>query len=229
MKNLLSSLAVMLFVSASVLILGDSPVCAQMSIGGRIGLDIGSVTFSQSLPNGETNSTHTGILVGAQLDNWFSDMWAISVQLLYNQKGSSFSFSDVGTGVSSTTGTSDEVQSYLELPILVKFAFGSGDFKPYLFAGPSFGLLLSSTNSANGTSVSDDSDFNSLDISALVGVGASYRLGAGGPSLLLDVGDAFGLVNILKNGNTVTATGQSVSQSVKTNDIRIAAGIMFPL
>jgi hypothetical protein len=226
MKNLLSSLAVILFVSASVLFFGNSSVSAQTLIGGRIGLDIGSVSFSPDLPNGETNSTHTGILVGAQLDNWFSDMWAISVQLLYNQKGFEISASENGNGVSSTT---DGVSSYLELPILVKFAIGSGDFKPYLFAGPSFGLLLSSTETNGSTSISNDSDLNTLDISALVGVGASYRLGVGGPSLLLDIGDAIGLVNISKNGNTVTASGQSVSQSVKTNDIRIAAGILFPL
>lgn len=227
MKRILCFFGIILFVSASVLIVGDSPATAQMSIGGRIGLDIGSVSFSQSLPSGETNSTHTGILVGGQLDNWFSDMWAISIQLLYDQKGSEFSIAaNNGNGVSSTT---DGVSSYLELPILVKFAIGSGSFKPYIFAGPSFGLLLTSTETNGNTSLSVDSDYNTLDISALLGVGASLRLGDTGPSILLDIGDAIGLVNIIKNGNTEPVTSQEVSQSAKTNDIRIAAGIMFPL
>jgi hypothetical protein len=228
MKKQLYSLAVILFISACVLIVGGSPANAQMSIGGRIGVDIGSVSYSQSLPSGYTTSSHTGFLVGAQLDNWFSDMWALSVQLLYDQKGSAFTIADnSGSGLASTTGST--VSSYLEIPILVKFAIGSGDFRPYLFAGPSFGFLLAASETSGSTSISIDSSFNTLDVSALVGVGASYRLGHDGPSLLLDIGDAIGLVNIVKNGNTQPVTSQEVSETAKTNDIRIAAGIMFPL
>jgi hypothetical protein len=228
MKKQLYSLAVILFISASVLIVSGSPASAQMSIGGRIGVDIGSVSYSQSLPSGYTSSSHTGILVGGQLDNWFSDMWALSIQLLYDQKGSAFTIAaNNGTGLSSTTGNT--VSSYLEIPILVKFAIGSGDFRPYLFAGPSFGFLLAASETNGSQSVSVDSTFNTLDISALVGVGASLSLGHNGPSLLLDIGDAIGLVNVIKNGNTEPVTSQEVSETAKTNDIRIAAGIMFPL
>ncbi len=227
MKKQLSSFAVMFFVSACVLIVGNSSASAQMTVGGRVGLDIGSLSFSPDLPSGETSSSHTGFLVGGQLDDWFSDMWALSVQLLYNQKGASLNYNESFDGI-SVSGSGSEVLSYLEIPILAKVAFGSGDVKPYLFAGPSIGILLSATGSstANGTSTStsDDSDFNTLDLSALVGAGVSYKL-AGGPSLFVDAGYAIGLINIAKNNSSSTST----SMTNKTNDIRIAAGVMFPL
>jgi len=194
-----------------------------MMIGGRVGLDIGNFAYDPALPAGFTGSSVTGLLIGGQLEAWYSEMWALSVQLLYDQKGTHIDYS---SGVSGFTlsGSDDAVFGYLEVPVLAKVAFGSGDFKPYLFAGPSIGILLSATSRNNGTSTDVDSNFNTLDLAALVGAGVSYKPG-GGPTLFLDAGYAIGLINILKNGTSPSGG----SESEKTNDIRIAAGILFPL
>jgi opacity protein-like surface antigen len=218
MKKQLCSLAVLSFITLSALNAG-----AQMTIGGRVGLDIGSLSYSPGLPSGNSTSYHTGFLVGAQMDDWFNDMWAISVQLLYDQKGSYIN-------VNGSSALDEEALSYLEIPILAKVALGSGDVKPYLFAGPSIGIQLSATrtyDNVSSTSMSDDTDYNKIDLAVLVGAGVSYKL-AGGSSLFLDAGYAIGLINIAKN-NAYNTSASGASETVKTNDIRIAAGILFPL
>lgn len=217
MNKLLRLFSVAILVFTSMLIVGARPASAQMMVGGRVGLDIGNLSFSPSLPSGVSTSSNTGFLIGGQLDNWFNDMWAISIQLLYDQKGESESESFDGISESSSL-----VASYIEIPILAKVAFGSGDIKPYVFAGPSIGILASATSTVNGNSASVDSSFNTLDLAVLIGAGVSYKL-AGGPSIFVDAGYAIGLLNIANNSNS------NSSETVKTNDIRIAAGVMFPL
>jgi opacity protein-like surface antigen len=125
-------------------------------------------------------------------------------------------------------GTGDVVFNYLEIPILVKVALGSGDIQPYVFAGPSVGILLSATSTSGGTSQSVDSTFSTLNLSLPLGAGVSYKL-AGGISLFLDAAYEIGILNILKNTSYKDAKGNSVSQSLKTNDIRIGVGAMFPI
>ena len=217
MKKQLCSLAVLSFITLCAL-----NADAQMTIGGRVGLDIGSLSYSPGLPSGNNTSYHTGFLVGAQMDEWFNNMWAISVQLLYDQKGSFIN--------ENVSALDDEALSYLEIPILAKVSFGSGDVKPYLFAGPSIGIQLSATrtyDNVSSTSMSDDTDYNKIDLAVLVGGGVSYKL-AGGPSLFLAAGYAIGLINIAKN-NAYNTSASGASETVKTSDIRLAAGILFPL
>jgi opacity protein-like surface antigen len=218
MKKLLFTLAVLSFVTFSA----RNADAQQLMIGGRVGLNIGNASFSPSLESGISTSANTGLLIGGQLDNWFNDMWAISVQLLYVQKGVGLSASGNG----ETISVSDAV-NYIEIPILAKVAFGSGAIKPYLFAGPSIGIMVSASTTENGTSTSDDSDFNSIDLAALVGAGVSFKID-GGPSIFVDAGYAIGLINIASN-NSDNTVSPGVQQTIKTNDIRIAAGVMFPL
>lgn len=175
-----------------------------------------------------TVSSRTGFLLGGQLDYWFTPMWALSVQALYDQKG------DQLTGVSPENGlpeTDDFTLGYIEVPVLAKVALGSSDVKPYFFAGPSFGFLLSANDhqiqTINGATYSDQTvdvsnSFSTIDVSLLFGAGVAYQT-SGGTQLFLDAGYALGLVNVENTTNT------QVNETIESRDVRIAAGAMFPL
>jgi hypothetical protein len=196
-------------------------------IGVRGGLAIAGETITPPFSD-FTLGTKTGFLGGGQLDYWFDPMWALSVQLLYDQKGASL------TSTSSNgaqTETDDLALGYIEIPVTAKVALGSSNFKPYLFAGPSIGFLTSAQThqvqtTYGVTSLDQTADetntFNTVDLSLLFGAGASYQL-AGGTQLMLDAGYALGLINVEKNANTGT------SEQIGSRDIRVAAAVMFPL
>ncbi len=200
------------------------PPTPGLMLGARLGLG-----FTNESTPAYTNFTvggRTGFLIGGQLDYWFTPMWALSAQVLYNQKG------DQLTGISPDNGypeTDDFLLSYLEVPVLAKVALGSGGLRPYLFAGPDFGFLLSANDHQIQTQLGYDQtvdvspNFNSVDVSLLFGAGVSYDLGASGTELFADAGYALGLVNVENTAYTQTA------ESLESRDLRIAAGVMFPL
>jgi hypothetical protein len=233
MKKLLFSLSVLSF------IVFDTPIAdaQQMMIGARLGANLANQS-NDSLPSGASNSINTGILAGVQFDYWFNDMWALSVQAFYDEKGSNEHYSQPVTFEGETTtatGTSNLNLNYIEVPILLKASFGSSNIRPYVFAGPSFGFFLSGNESTNtaatfpgaiNTTTSAyqdiaDSSINSPDISVVFGAGVSSKL-TSGQMLFLDAAYSLGLVNITK-----TSSGDNTT--IKSRDIRIAAGILFPL
>jgi hypothetical protein len=175
-----------------------------------------------------TLGSRTGFILGGQLDYWFAPAWALSVQALYDQKGASLTS---GNAASAQTETDELNLAYLEVPILAKVALGSSDFRPYLFAGPSFGFLLSANTHQTVTqygvvttdqTADETNTFQTIDASLLFGAGVSYQL-TGGPQLMLDAGYALGLVNVEKNANTGTA------ETIGSRDIRVAAAAMWPI
>lgn len=175
-----------------------------------------------------TLGTRTGFLLGGQLDYWFAPAWALSVQALYDQKGATLTS---GNAASAQTETDELSLGYLEVPILAKVALGSSNFRPYLFAGPSIGFLLSANTHQTVTqygvvttdqTTDETNTFNTIDASLLFGAGVSYQL-TNGPQLMLDAGYALGLLNVEKNANTGT------SETIGSRDIRVAAAAMWPL
>jgi Outer membrane protein beta-barrel domain len=224
MKKLLISLAILSFVTLSAM-----NADAQHSyLGVRVGANLANQSYD-SLPSGTSLGIHTGFLAGGQFDYWFDDMWALSAQVLYDQKGAHEAINESVEGFSAT-GTEDVNFNYLEIPILLKVSFGSGDIRPYVFAGPSFGIFLSGSgkisSSYQGTTMDTtisvpDSSVKSPDISAVFGAGVSLKLSSG-PMLFFDAAYALGLVNIAK-----TQPGDNTT--VKSRDIRLAVGILFPL
>lgn len=203
------------------------PLEPSTFIGVRGGLGIAGENITPPFSD-FTLGTRTGFLLGGQLDYWFAPQWALSVQMLYDQKGATLQSVSNG-GV--TTETDDLSLGYLEIPVLAKLGFGTSDIRPYLFAGPSLGFLLSANThqvvtqygvTASDQTVDETNTFNTVDLSLLFGAGVSYQI-AGGPQLMLDAGYALGLVNVEKNINTGS------NESIGSRDIRIAAGAMWPL
>ncbi len=186
-----------------------------------------------------SNGIRTGFLAGLQIDRNFSDVWGISAELLYDQKGTNVNYNESGPSTSSPeypgpwsqTGTSEVTLNYLEVSLLLKARFGSGNLRPYVFVGPSLGTFLSGKQqdsiTFNYTGITQSSDttrsipasiVKTFDISFVGGAGVELTLGAG-QIIFVDAAYAYGLTNDVQRDGIPVMTPR---------DIRLAAGILFP-
>jgi hypothetical protein len=209
----------------------------QMMIGARGGLNFANEAYT-NLPNGESISGRTLMLVGGQFDCWLNRSWAISLQVLYDQKGANSSMNE-GVYPPATAAWN---ASYFEIPLLAKVSFGGGVVRPYIFVGPSVGFLLSNNEKfqfySGGTSIPNglgtfgrlvDTMANitdstaKIDLSIVAGAGISFTFDSG-MQLFLDASYAYGLNNI-----DDYSWDKDYGISVYSRDIRLAAGVLFPL
>jgi len=209
MKKLLCSFAALILFAVLAL-----PIYAQPMIGARIGVNLANESWDSQDPN---IGIKIGFLGGAQCDYWIDDRFGVGAQLIFDMKGARFTPSD---GLPNETD--DENLNTLEIPILLKLRMPAGTIKPYAFIGPSIGILLSSTLHSEYTvnGQSHDTSFtlsnrSSTDFSVLFGAG--IMIDAGSVDVNFDAGYAIGLTNV------------AIIGPVKSRDIRIAAGILFPL
>jgi hypothetical protein len=111
--------------------------------------------------------------VGGALELEVSPSWTVAVEAMYVQKGAKFT----GTFVEFTgdpTGTLDVhlVLEYAEVPILLRASLGSGSFRPYLIAGPTFGFALDATQKSDlFPDITFSEDMKPLDLGATAGIG----------------------------------------------------------
>ncbi len=206
----------------------------QMMIGVRGGVNLANEDWS----DGYSVSLHPGILAGGEIDYLFTHLWTLSIQLLYDQKGAHADGFGLADGPAAS-GTADWTTSYLEIPILAKVSFGYGAVRPYLFAGPSIGFLLSNLEKLHGagyslyneqgpfysmdTTVNISDSTAKVDLSIVAGAGISFSL-TSGTQFFVDASYAFGLINSDNYHNDYEN-----GLSIYSRDIRIAAGVLFPL
>jgi len=225
--GVLMKFAVFLFL-ISPFIITPNVYGQTMKIGARAGINLANENY-ENLPNDESISLRALFLGGAQFDYRLTNSIVISLQLLYDQKGA-----HAENGLSKA----DWTISYFEVPILAKIYFSDGAVRPYLFGGPSFGFLhrnserLQTTiNFPNGIAIPYSKDTvanitdstSKFDFSIIAGAGISLTL-TSGLELFLDAGYAFGLVNL---DNYSADKGKDYY--IYSRDVRIAAGILFPL
>jgi len=150
----------------TILVLISSIGFSQVKLGVRGGLNLANV--SEDLGGTETfdfeglplqitldQSNRTTFNAGGFLEYWFSPMFALQINLLYNQKGFLIegnlneTIIEQGIPINIKLDAEETVKlSYLSFPILAKVAFGESNFKPFLIAGPEIGFLLSAKDHA---------------------------------------------------------------------------------
>ncbi|SRR5579883_868513 len=206
----------------------------QIMIGARAGVNLANRHFDNSNLN---TTLFLHLLAGGELDYSFNKMWALSLQLLYDQKGAhaDTSFFTTEESPNLIMGTADWTTTYLEIPILAKVTFDDESIRPHIFAGPSIGILLSNTerfqssgSSSPKTAPSDTTvnitDYTAtIDLSIVAGAGISLSL-ASGPMLFFDAAYAYGLTSITKSTSSYTS-----NNNIYSRDIRLAAGVLFPI
>jgi hypothetical protein len=235
MKKLIFSLGILIVIALP----GINAHAQLMYCGVRAGANLANES-ANSLPSGASNNFTLGFLAGLQFDYLLDDSWGLSIQMLYDEKGALTQYSSY-----YATGTVRTGLNYIEMPLLIKKSFGDGDRRLYLFAGPSLGYFLSGAQNTNlriqSTGYYDysvpvaqplpDSAVNSFDISAVVGAGVSSKWSSG-QIFFLEASFAFGLISSAHEGIYGAATDYYQPQQImttKSRDIRIAAGILFPL
>ncbi len=233
MKNSIAFIVILCFFS----LFSGLTLAQHLYVGARAGVSLANQS-NNSLPTGYSNAINSGLIIGGEVDIPFSKTWSVCLQALYDQKGTLQNLDSIVFTTEQSpnpmrgSGAARQNFNYLEIPILFKAIWGSSAIRPYVFAGPSFGIFLSGSQSINiGTTgsganeaiTSDQpiaaSSVNSPDISVLAGVGISLTFSSNA-MLIADVSYALGLVNIDNSRDNTT---------VESRDIRLAAGILFPL
>ncbi|MBX9853866.1 MAG: PorT family protein [Cytophagaceae bacterium] len=136
-----------------------------------------------------------------------------------------------------------ENQTWMHLPVTLKYNFGKKKLVPFIQAGMSLDLFLASSGNIKRTSIENDNDAsgpsvqmsslrNKLNYSAVFGAGARYKIGYG--YAILDVRYNLGLRNIVNvknrysNNELVYYYGYIDSDS-KLHNIMISVGYLKSL
>jgi len=148
------------------------PASAQVSVGAFAGISHFSVDQEVEV-DGVELSNKTGLAVGGIVNFALTEMVGLQFEPMFLHKGST---ADV-TGF----GQVDVTASYLELPVLLTYSFGTGSIRPYLMVGPTVGYLLSAKQEAEFIpEAAEDIKDRSEDIEFGVtgGLGVQFPLGA---------------------------------------------------
>jgi hypothetical protein len=120
-----------------------------------------------------------------------ADQFALQGEFLYNRKGCSVPPPAYNPTVTITG-------SYFDLVALAKYNIPiEGNIKPSVFAGPSFGILLSATANQNGTTTDITSSASGSDFGLIFGGGAMYKMGNRG--IVFDLRYYLGFTSVQKN------------------------------
>ena len=165
------------------------------------GIDLGikaGATFASL--TGETDaSTKTGFVGGAFLTIKFSDKIAIQGDLLYSQQGAKLELDDINL-------------NYINFPIVLKYYIIK---RINIQAGPQFGTVV---NDNLGEVFGPNSDFNSFDITGIVGIGIDLPL-----NLRITGRYGFGLSEI----SSIEFEGDSKETNSKNSVFSLTAGFSF--
>jgi hypothetical protein len=191
----------------------------------KVGPGFSTVTGATADAGGSVGSL-TGLNVAAEVDLPVSNSVAIETGLNFIQRGFSMSFSGNESGF-DFSGTAKGRISYLVVPALVKFVFGSSS-RFSIFAGPyaAYRLGVSSSGSLTINGQTQDipvsqadqdnanDDISRVDYGARAGVSGEFPLTS---SLSFSVGAAydFGLKNI--NSGNDASTVSVKNRSILTN------------
>ena len=231
MKNHRGSI---LFLTPVILLVEATNVSAQVhtSVGVRVGVNTANASYTSTM-SGVSKSARTGLVLGSIVEIGFSDIVFLRAEPMYTQNGAMIDIADRNESVKETYKL-----EYLEIPVHVKAQFGVGALRPYIFAGPNLGILLSAKIDEeiplafagaeyrqSGTRDIKDQT-SSTNFGFDFGAGVAYDVTAN-VSLLVDARYSVGLTNIAKSPDP---NDQSFHpESWKSRDIKVLAGVLFVL
>lgn len=186
------------------------PLQAQWEIGGLIGLNIAGI----SVPTGtssENYSSKLGLGIGAVVDRPLTDHVILHLEPMFLQKG--------GT-IKTSSYTLKFIVNYIELPILIKYAFHiNSTLVPYAMAGPSIGFLTNAkVKDESGDTQDEKGNTNGFDFGLGLGGGVSYP--HGNMTFFAETRYVFGLANI---------NSESDESKVKNRGLLVLFGVTVPI
>lgn len=157
----------------------------QNAIGGKIGYNI--ATFRGDTDDFEDKGFIFGFQFGGIFEYGINEQFSIQPEVVYIKKGASNEF--LGA---DGDGQTDFLLNYIELPILVKYKYGSTDnLNLYLTGGPTIGYLQGGRSETDlfiggerieenmDINFGDEDSFRRFEIGIALGIGANLPLGSG--------------------------------------------------
>jgi hypothetical protein len=196
-----------LAVLAGLAFVAVAPPRAEAQQGLQLGFRGGVSVASASLDMEETFSkgNRTGFVGGAFLD-YSGGIFGFQVGGQYTQKGVDLKLENVVDEFSL---------SYLEIPAVIKLGIPLGAIKPSIFGGAGLGFITGCDSGGENC----ENDFESTDVSGIVGADLAIYLGA--ISLWADGRYHVGLSNISKASDVIG--------DLKNRNWTLQAGIGFRL
>jgi hypothetical protein len=155
---------------------------SQIKIGGQLGLNLSDASYSAS-DNYVAAKTKMKVfpMFGLLAEFKIDDHFFIQPEISYIPRGTEFDpLVNIYTGADMPGTSGTQTLDYLEIPILLKVKFGKEQLKPYVFFGPSIGILSKSEaelrNSGSTTTTENSSSFESTNIGLDFGGGVEYAL-----------------------------------------------------
>jgi len=191
-----------------------------------------------------SQSNRTTFNIGGFVEYWFTPMFAVQINALYNQKGIGIdgdlntTIVEQGIPINVTVNAEEVIKlAYFSFPVLAKLAFGESNIKPYLIAGPEIGFLLSGKDYAKATSEAEamgvkvgpysveleediKESLESFEFAINFGAGLSFALG--NIELFADFIYSLGITKINKESFTA-------GEDIKNQIIMINVGMLFGL
>jgi opacity protein-like surface antigen len=200
-------IAAMLFVA--------SPADAQFSVGVLAGANMANLDFKTDGGDLSTE-TLTGFMGGLVFDYAIGSNVAISVQPTYMGKGAKATAGDIDPEFS---GNAEINLTYIELPILFRYSFGTGNIKPFVEAGPSIGFLSKAEWQVGEKTEDIQETVKSTDFSGSFGAGID--LGVGNFTAFAGARYSMGLSDIIDQTDG--------TEEVKTKGVQVLVGFKVPL
>jgi Outer membrane protein beta-barrel domain len=189
---------------------------AQLSVGGRVGINIATVSInSEGLEI--SPSSIIGLTVAVPVNIAITEKFSVQPELAFIQKGFEIEFDFLGNTVKGSQSI-----NYLDLPILAMYSFVKTEtITVYLAGGPVFGYAMSgeTTSEENGQKTTEKVDwetaqYNRFEVGASIGAGVGFGVGPG--QVVLDIRYVIGLSNLNSEstGGTDKVTNMGTGISV---------------
>jgi hypothetical protein len=179
-KVVFASLLLLVFSAASFAQLGIS----KGLIGG-----LNMASLSGADVSGDAKGV-TGYAGGIYLEFNIPGPFSIEPEILYSMKGSKMDLSRY---------TITDNYSYVDVPVLLKYFLPIPVVRTYLYAGPSYSILLTAKRKTEGSTITN-TEVDVKDAMTANDVGAVVGLGVGFSSLRIDARYNLGFTTIDKNG-----------------------------
>lgn len=169
MKLKLYLIIIIIFLSGAV----NGQINDRLSLGVKMGLNYANYYG----PDYFGTYSRVGWLIGGSFRFEFTDNLKLQSEVYYTTKGAARDFRDS----EDQLFTFNEKLAYIEFPFIAQYIFDVGEaspIKPFLLAGPSFSVLLSSKLSREFSGFKDETDLDfikSFDTGIIFGGGFYFQ------------------------------------------------------
>ncbi len=196
---------------ASILFLSfqSNPAFALLRLGIEGGLSMAKIDVGPTSTT--TYNNRTGLSAGALLEIGFGN-WSVNGEALYIQKGA------VSPGIIPTVDTTYKFD-YFEIPVTLKYTFGTPIVKPFIFAGGYFGFRAKAESQVGTNTPTDlSTGYKSSDMGLTFGGGLEIAF-TPATSIFANGRYDLGLTNILDSPTTTT--------TIKNKAVVLMVGLIF--